>query len=320
MRTLLPLFVLAVVGPVRADDYPKLTLKNDALSLTVYLPDAAAGYYRGTRFDWSGVVGYVKYAGHTVFGPWKDKHDPANFDDIVGPVEEFGTEAPLGYTEAKEGETFVKIGVGELVKPKEERYRFTHPYKIAKPGTWEVASGPADVSFKQTIQTRTGYGYRYAKRVALEPTGFVIGHELTNTGTLPLESDHYNHNFFNVDDDPVGPNYRVTLPAPPAARDESGRYKELVSVRDGKTLAFSGVLDTGYVYAILDGQAGKTGPVVFSHAPSGLTMTAEADVPIEKVRFWATKRTVCPEPFVAVSLKPGETKSWAVRYAFAVKK
>lgn len=319
MRYPLLLLVLAVGSPAPAADYPKLSLSNDALSLTVYLPDAAAGFYRGTRFDWAGVVGHARFAGHTVFGPWKDKHDPANFDDIVGPVEEFGTEAPLGYADAKPGETFVKIGVGELVKPKEEKYRFSHRYEIAKPGSWEVTSTPSAVTFKQTILAKSGYGYRYVKRVELEPAGFRIAHELTNAGTKSLATDYYNHNFFNVDNDPVGPNYRVTLPAPPTARDASGRYDELVAVRDGRTLTFAGPLDRGYVYAVLDGQAGATGPITFAHAPSGLTMTAEADAPLDKVRFWATQRTVCPEPFVAVSLKPGESKAWAVRYTFAVK-
>src|SRR4051812_9213761 len=75
---------LLVSGPVRADDYPKTVLRNKSLSLTVYLPDAEKGYYRGSRFDWAGVVGNVESIGpHTIFGPWKDTHDPTNHDDIL---------------------------------------------------------------------------------------------------------------------------------------------------------------------------------------------------------------------------------------------
>jgi len=33
-------------------------------------------------------------------------------------------------------------GVGELLKPKEERYRFHHNYEIKHPGAWEVTAGP----------------------------------------------------------------------------------------------------------------------------------------------------------------------------------
>ena len=77
---------------VAADDYPHVFLKNDKLKFKVYLPDAKKGFYRGTRFDHAGVFGEVEFAGHKIFGPWKDKHDPTNHDDIVGPCEEFGIE------------------------------------------------------------------------------------------------------------------------------------------------------------------------------------------------------------------------------------
>src|SRR5581483_4223312 len=76
MRLTLALIVLVLgVARLRADDFPQTVLRNDALALTVYLPDAAKGFYRGTRFDWAGVVGAVQFDGHTLFGPWKEKHD-----------------------------------------------------------------------------------------------------------------------------------------------------------------------------------------------------------------------------------------------------
>src|SRR5437016_5526211 len=82
--------VIASGVPTAAADYPQIELKNNQLKLIVYLPDPEKGFYRGTRFDWSGVLGQVDFAGHKLFGPWKDKHDPTNYDDIIGPVEEFG--------------------------------------------------------------------------------------------------------------------------------------------------------------------------------------------------------------------------------------
>ncbi len=33
-----------------------------------HLPDAENGMYRATRFDWSGVIGSVKYKGHEYLG------------------------------------------------------------------------------------------------------------------------------------------------------------------------------------------------------------------------------------------------------------
>src|SRR5437588_13127508 len=90
-------------APAAADDYPHVFLKNDMLKVKVYLPDAEKGFYRGTRFDHAGVFGEIEFSGHKIFRPWKEKHDPTNHDDIVGPCEEFGIEKPLGYDDAKVG-------------------------------------------------------------------------------------------------------------------------------------------------------------------------------------------------------------------------
>src|SRR4051812_31996822 len=84
---------------------PSVEISNGTITATIHLPDAKAGFYRGTRFDWSGVVGQLTFAGHTFYGPWFTKRDPAVRDfiydgaDIVagpqsaitGPVEEFST-------------------------------------------------------------------------------------------------------------------------------------------------------------------------------------------------------------------------------------
>src|SRR5262245_23782958 len=137
MRLTLATFVLlAAALPARAEDYPSVVIKNDKLKFTLYEADATKGFYRGTRFDHAGVFGHVEFAGHKIFGPWKDTHDPTNHDDIVGPCEEFGNQAPLGFDDAKVGETFLKIGVGELEKPKDAKYSFANKYKIVKPLEW----------------------------------------------------------------------------------------------------------------------------------------------------------------------------------------
>jgi hypothetical protein len=49
-------------------DFPKAVLSNGSVQAVVYLPDAQKGYYRSTRFDWSGVVPCLAYKGHTYFG------------------------------------------------------------------------------------------------------------------------------------------------------------------------------------------------------------------------------------------------------------
>ena len=98
-------------------DHPKALLTNGKLDALVFLPDAKNGYYRSTRFDWSGVISSLRYQGHEYFGQWFDHYDPNIHDAITGPVEEFLTrEAGLGYQDAKPGGSFIRIGVGVVRK------------------------------------------------------------------------------------------------------------------------------------------------------------------------------------------------------------
>lgn len=121
---------------VSAGSAPEAEIAHGPLRLRLYLPDANTGFYRGTRFDWSGVIGGLEYAGHNYYPQWFQRSDPSVHDfiydgaDIVagpctavtGPAEEFVANGKaLGYDEAKAGGTFVKIGVGVLRKPDDNK-------------------------------------------------------------------------------------------------------------------------------------------------------------------------------------------------------
>jgi hypothetical protein len=115
---LMPVGIGESVFAQGANETPTAELNNSVLKVLLYLPDAKKGYYRGTRFDWSGVIGGLEYKGHQYYGPWFTKTDPKvidfiyDGDDIVagpcsaitGPVDEFSTDdKALGYDEASRG-------------------------------------------------------------------------------------------------------------------------------------------------------------------------------------------------------------------------
>jgi hypothetical protein len=331
MRRLLAAWVvLLAADPAAAADYPHVYLKNDKLKVKVYLPDPEKGFYRGTRFDWAGVLGEVEFAGHKVFGPWKATHDPTNHDDIIGPCEEFGMEKPLGYDEAKPGETFLKIGVGELEKPDDKPYQFHRKYKVVKPAVWKEESRKLEGDQLRAIIWETqgslpsGYGYSYQKVVGLDvwkglPT-LIIGHTFRNTGNKPITTDFYNHNFFNVDGDPIGPNYRLVFPFELKPRELRGRFAELVDA-DGKELRFKKPLDDGFVMARLAGFERRNGfeggEFEVRHVPSGVRVRVQPDYGAAKFNIWGVKTTICPEPFKIIDgLKPGDLTVWGSTYVF----
>ncbi|CAN5229433.1 hypothetical protein BH11PLA2_BH11PLA2_21490 [soil metagenome] len=316
MRTLIALLLSWSIASAQAKtNYPKAELRNAHVRMTVYLPDATKGFYHGTRFDWSGVIADVKFNNNTLFGPWKDTHDPASHDDITGPAEEFRT--PLGYDTAKVGETFLKLGVGTLIKPEEKAYRFAHKYAIKHAGQWEVAQSDDEITFKQGMLTDTGYGYKYVKTVKLldNLSGFLIKHELNNVGTKVIVTDWYNHNFFNVNADPVGPNYTLQFPFEPKTINPVERFEEVLSFNNS-AYHFTKPLDSGTIFAEIGGFKADVEHHALSlhHTPSRVNLLVQGDVPMSKLLLWGIKGAICPEPYVDINLKPGDTKTWAITY------
>jgi hypothetical protein len=315
------LFVLVFAGLLHAaDDYPTHTIKSDKLTVTVYLPDAKKGFYRGTRFDHAGVC-TIEFDGKKIFGPWKDKHNPANNDDIVGPVDEFGSmyTGPLNYKDAKVGETFLKIGVGELEKPKEDGYRFYHNYKIVTPGEWTIAKKDHLITFTQKM-TAAGYNYNYSKVLLLDGATLRILHVLENTGKKTIDTDVYNHNFFNVDGTSSGKGDSIEFLFEPKDTKPS-ESSNTPTVLETNTLKFRSDLTVGSVMHELGGfdpKEMKHAGFTYKHAKSGLSVKASGDRPLSRFNVWAMKTTACPEPFHQLSIEPGKKATWTWKYDFAV--
>jgi hypothetical protein len=297
--------------------FPQHTLSNGALKLTIYLPDAEKGYYRGTRFDWSGLIGQAEYKGHTFFGSWKATHDPTNAEDADGTAEEFGIAGPLGYADAKVGDPFVKIGVGVLEKPQEKGYNFMGRYKFLQTGTWKIKTEKELIEFRQELKAPRDYAYQYVKRIALLPDGFIISHQLKNTGTKDIATEQYCHNFVMLDNKPVGPEYRLQFAFEPRAKRPMDSATLL-----GKRLAFSReVKDGEALFSELEGSKAteQDNEVVVEHQEAGIALKISGDAPLAHFNFFAVRRSVCPEPFIKVELAPGREMEWTTRYAFTAK-
>jgi hypothetical protein len=184
-RILHGLCPMLIAGALCAAEFPQAEISNGPIRASLYLPDPERGYYRGTRFEWSGMIRSLQYQGHEYFGVWFERHDPKIHDAITGPVEEFRTnDAGLGYDEAKTGGTFIRIGVGVVRKPDEPRYRTFNTYDIVNPGRWRVRTARDRVEFAHELSDPSGYGYVYRKVVRLvkNKPEMVIEHALKNTG------------------------------------------------------------------------------------------------------------------------------------------
>lgn len=303
--------------------YPQAAISNGPISAVVYLPNAKDGYYRGTRFDWSGVVGCLAYKGHSYFGVWFPKYDPYLNDAITGPVEDFRSadgESAHGYDLAKPGQPFVKLGVGLLRRIDEKPFNFSTTYPMIDPGRWTVHTGRSGVSFQQELESPIGIAYVYKKTLKLLPNEpvLVLEHELKNTGTETIDTQVYNHDFYVIDNTPTGPDMVIRFPFVPNAEKPLTNGAHI----DGQQLLYDRELETGeFVYTFLSG---------FSNSPSDFDFTVEnrktgvgveetGDLPLSKVVFWSIPTTICPEAYVHLKIPPGQTAHWSIRYRFYAK-
>lgn len=296
--------------------FPTAEVSSDRLQATVYLPDARAGYYRGTRFDWSGAISSLRWKGHEYFGPWFERHDPRGHDGITGPVEEFQAgESSVGYAEAPVGGTFLRIGVGHVRKPDEPAYRRFATYDIVEAGTWTVEQAPGRLVFVHTLPDGNGYAYVYRKTLRLDGDTLVVEHTLRNTGRKRIDTAVYNHNFFTLDRKPTAPAITVSFPFDVRA---TRAIEPLAAIAD-RQLAFQRELGRGeHVFTELEGYSSKPDDYDFrlEHRETGAGVRIRADRPLTKLIFWSASRTVCPEPYVDASVDPGQETRWTITYDF----
>ena len=297
--------------------YPQAEITSPRLHVTVHLPDPASGYYRGTRFDWSGAIASLRWQGHEYFGPWFQKHDPLLHDGITGPVEEFQAgDSSVGYADAPVGGTFVRIGVGHVRKPQERAYRRFATYEIVDAGKWTIERGPGTMTFVHDLDEANGYAYAYRKTLRLEGDTLTIDHSLRNTGSKRIETSVYNHNFFTIDRRPTDENVSVTFPFQAKATRELAPLATLV----GRDLRFARALEAGeHVFTELTGfgPANTDYDFLVKHAGTGAAVRIRSDRPLTKLIFWSAARTACPEPYVDASVHPGQTTTWRITYEFS---
>lgn len=302
---------------------PKASISNGLIDAVVYLPDSANGYYRGSRFDWSGVVPCLAYQGHTYFGVWFPHYDPLLHDAITGPVEEFrqaDDTTAWGYDHAKPGEPFVKPGVGVLRRTDDTPYKFSAQYPLVDGGKWTVRTQPAGVSFTHHLQGPPGFAYVYTKVLKLEKNKpiLVLEHEMKNTGTAPIETDVYDHDFYMIDNAVTGPDMVVRFPFTPQAEPglENGART------DGKEIVYGRELLTGETASsTLTGYSNQPSDYDFfvENRKTGAGVEQSGDLPISRLYFWSIRTTICPEAYVHLKIAPGQSAHWTIRYRFYAK-
>ena len=324
----------SAVALLPAADPPKAEIANGQIRVKVYLPDAANGFYRSTRFDWSGVVYSLEYKGHNYYGPWFQKIDPKVYDfgydasgvvsppftAMVGPGEEYLTAGrALGYDEAKPGGTFIKIGIGVLHKTDDSRYDHSKAYDVVDGGKWKVQKGRDYIQFTQELtDPTTQYGYEYQKTLRLTKGApqMVLEHRLKNTGSRPIETSMYNHNFLVLDRQPPGPDFTITVPFQMEARRAPD--EKLGEVRSNQILYRKTLENEDRMSTTVSGfgATAKDYDIRVENRKVGAGVRITGDRPLSNLSLWSIRTVLAIEPYITMTIAPGAEFSWKITYDY----
>jgi hypothetical protein len=305
------------------EDFPHVQISNGLITAQVY-PPGEKQLYRGTRFDHAGVVFHVTYKGQDFNTYWFDRFltdpretgkQPAGTETACcatsGPVEEF---AAVGFDQAGMGGRFLKPGIGIFKRDNDDPLKFpTLP--ALNEGKRSFLAKKNSARFTQDLQDRqSGYGYAYVKTVSLVPgkPQMTIAHVLKNTGTKDIVTTVYCHNFLTLS---PGSEHMV-ITAPFTWEAEKPLQPELVKL-DGKTIRYLAPIPKGVTtISLMNGFGNSAGDYDFTvtNSKTGFGERIRADQPIVKINMWSITSTYSLEPYIAISLKPGETKRWTYTY------
>lgn len=284
----------AVVGEVHE-------LSRDAVRVEIEVASDRLAAEFGPRFDSTAIVRSVQVDGVELLGPW-------------GMPDEFGLygDGVLGYAAAGIGETFLKIGVGRVIRDTADDYQFAHPYPVLAQFPVAVDADETALTVEQRSSGEGSYAYRYRKSYRLLGSGrLVISYELSNTGASAWTFEHYNHHWFNIAGTPVGPGYAVTtgyeLPEAPTAFRRGQFALEMPAPLAEGEAAY-------YASDLADVQPAAN---TFTWAVGGVPVVGyQGSFPPARFALYASADGFCPEVFIRAKLPPGASITWSATYHF----
>jgi hypothetical protein len=295
---------------------------------------------------------------------WRTPHNPYWPESGVGLASEFGvgddgancdlrcgwdgvddvTNGVLGYKEAAMGQSFLKIGVGELIKGScpacdlSEVYKFNSPYHFAKPPIWTMTQTGDNQVVLQHEQKMNRFGYRLEKTISLQDETLSVTSTLTNLGADAFRTVWYSHHLFDCNAKPIGPDYSVDLDlkeARPQLFEEPGLSGWTIPLRNFAKVKQQGdAINVQIQRSVGDGTRIKaeflrdpasTGG--FTLKGCGVSLTEDIpqvnpidndndDVSMYGFNLYIEKSTFSPEPQILIHLQGGATTSWTQRIVF----
>lgn len=319
-----------------------IALRSSRLVVEIAKPGAV---YQGTRFDWTAFITQVTLDDQHTFCVPEDP-DPTKGTGGAGLCNEFGIEKAIGYDEIAPGESFPKLGVGLLRRPDERAYNFFRPHEIVERFPMKAEIQADAVCFTVEPLDCRGYAARLTKTVSVRDNLLELCYQLENTGAKALATHEYCHNFMGIDNQPLGPGYRLSFPYPiqlqnndAAIRssmpeeirklpedvlarviEEHKQKSRLIFDIQNDKFSLNAAPDKPF-YCRLEGFFPTQKPQwELTYRPGEITMREYDDFAPSRVAIWGTTHVISAEVFLDFHIEPGQSQTWTRRYEFDVKR
>ena len=175
------------------------------------------------------------------------------------------------------------------------------------------------IEFTQEVaDASSGYAYTYRKTMRLTEgkPEMVFEHSLKNTGRCAVRTSVYNHNFLVLDGQPPGPGFVITVPFQIQTRRPP--TKELAEIRGNQIVYVKTLENRDIVTTPLQGftDSPKDNDIRIENSRLGVGMRITADRPLSSESLWSIRTVLAIEPFVAMSIEPGNEFTWKSRYTY----
>ena len=286
-------------------------LRNNNIEIRIDLPEEN---YDFSRFDWTGKIVSVIFRDMEFCGFERiHTNEPNRFGR--GLYNEFGIDRALGFDKAEIGGWFHKIGIG-LLKKEDPDYDFMRPYQI-KPAQFNFNGDHQALTLECISDEHFGYSYKLIKNIRLLDEGFIIEYKLINTGSKPIITSEYVHNFLAIGNELINENYELKFPFP---LDSDG-FQEIVNP-EGKVavnrdmIGFTGTPEDQFFFSDLSKGREVIAEWELMNQSKRISIRESANFKTKKINLWGWQHVVSPELFIEISLDPGHSMNWSRTYAF----
>lgn len=281
-------------------------LQNERLKVKVAVP---GNEYKGSRFDWTGMITDIVLDNKYQFCS-KESLIEGKGSGGIGLSNEFGIHEPIGYSEAKVGEEFPKLGIGLLKKDNNDDYNFFKQYSINE---FEKKVNLEDNSITFICEPKevNGYAVKYVKKVTINENELTVEYELDNVGEKSIHTTEYCHNFVAINNEPMSSDYILKF----SSTVKSELKPEIFDISEN-TIEINQQVKEEFYCTLNNFSKDKGQYFELIHKPSKVSIRETVDFKIERMAIWGTPHVISPEMFISINIEPEMKQTWKRVYTF----